>query len=928
MGHDWKGKKMNRIAARAMPVLSLILTVFMAGCATTGGGAGVVAKVKQAFEGTYTVDPYMEKNKPRTIAILPFVNEAKSQEGNEIVRRGFYNHFSSLPFKDMELVQTDHLLRKSGLYDPESLGSLPPGKLKEILNVDAVVYGTISNFDKLFAGIYSQVSVGAEIRMYEAATGNFLWSGEHVVRIHQGSLPTSPIGLISSIISAAMNIRDVQLLRACDDLFRDMVKTIPVIEAAKARRPPTISLLIQDSKGLPKKAGDEIRVFVKGTPGLSSWFDIGDLKKGIDLEEVEPGGYVGAYRVIPGDNIESAIITGYLDDGIGNPTRWVDALGTVTIDTTPPQAPSNGGAIGRDGSIALSWDENPESDLAGYILYKSETPLSGFERIGETEFTSFEDGETVNLKSYFYRISALDKAGNESLEKHKVTGTAVPPGPTPTAGEINRDITWHAGASPYIVESTVTVTENASLTVEPGTRIRSNGDALIIRGSITAGGGKKRIITFESNTDEAWEGIIFERVKAGGSVIEFARIKDARIGVSCRSSSPAIRNNEFVKNLSGLEISGGYAKPDIDGNTIHDNQSTGIIIRNGAAPVLGNNLIKSNGASGLTIDSAGSVVLRSNTIADNRGTGIIVSNSQATITGNNIYDNQPVEIAGDRLGKPVEANDNWWGDGDWRGLLKRITGRVTVERILTDSLPEGRSIDIPVRKGALEGNIDSDAVLTLANSPYRVVKDLVVDGGATLTILPGVEILFDKQTSFILKNGGISAIGDRSDPILFTASSSSPSPGDYMNAVRFTAETTVSSFLRYCIFTYATTALDVQYGMPEIVYSTIADNAQSGIRCANDSAPRILYNTIARNLGSGGIECVGLAKPRINNNNFSGNTVAIQAFSTIFIDAKHNFWGVAPPDKNAIFGVNINIEPWLESPEREAFCAFCEREDE
>jgi hypothetical protein len=53
-----------------------------------------------------------------------------------------------------------------------------PVKLGEILGVDAVVFGEISNFDKLFALVYSQVSVGAEIRMYDAKTGHFLWSGK------------------------------------------------------------------------------------------------------------------------------------------------------------------------------------------------------------------------------------------------------------------------------------------------------------------------------------------------------------------------------------------------------------------------------------------------------------------------------------------------------------------------------------------------------------------------------------------------------------------------------------------------------------------------------------------------------------------------------------------------------------------------------
>lgn len=920
---------MIRLSKRPPMIILFLFTACISGCVTTGttdGGKSVkrvVSEIKQAFEGTFIVDPAMETDKPRTIAVLPFVDVSKSQKGTEIVRRGFYNHFSSLPYKDMELFQVDQLLKKAGLYDPESLSTIAPEKLKDILNVDAVVMGTISNFDKLFAGIYSQVSVGAEIKIIDT-TGQFLWSGEHVVRIRQGSLPTSPIGIIAAIISASMNIRDVQLLRACDDLFRDMVKTIPAIKPAKAHIPPTISLLAQDAKGRPRKAGDEIRVLLRGTPGMSSWFDIGDFRRGIDMKEIEPGGYVGTYRVVPGDNTEGAIVIGYLDDGIGKPARWVDALGTLILDTIPPETPTNGTAIGRDHSISLAWDENKERDLAGYILYRSETPLSGFEKIEQTEFTHFEDGEAPNLKTYYYRISAVDRAGNESIETQAVSGTAIPPGPTPVAGVVERDTTWYAGASPYILDETVEVSENATLTIEPGTRIEATGGALVIKGKLVASGGNTQLITFESPDGQGWGGIAFHRVKGDDSIIEYARIADAVIGVDCRTSSPVIRQNEFVRNQIGIRVSGGYAKPTIESNIIRKSTSTGIVVREGAAPTLTDNQIQHNDREGLLIENAGTVLLKHNRITNNMGTGIVVRNSETTISENNIYDNHPYDIEGDFQGKAIDADSNWWGDGDWKGLLERISGRVSIGKILDKAFPEGQAVPIPILDRVLGGTITEDAILILSNSPYRVATDLTVDSGAALNIQAGVTILYDKQTSIVLKDGGIIAKGTKDHPITFTASGSSPSPGDYMNAVRFSEMTGVSSFFRYGIFKYATVALDVRYGMPEITYSTITDSSQSAIRSGNDSAPRILYNTIAKNLGSGGIECVGLAKPKINHNNFEGNTVAIQAFSTIFIDARNNFWGKSPPDKSLIFGDNINIEPWLEMPEEDAFCASCD----
>ncbi|MCK4469532.1 MAG: DUF799 family lipoprotein [Desulfobacterales bacterium] len=428
-------KRKHCIITRSLLLIIIFVSLYLTGCVVAGKKTAIISDIKIAFKGTYKVDPYMEKHMPRTVAVLPFIDESKSQKGAEVVRRGFYNHVSSLPYKDMELFRVDHLLRKAGLADPVDIYKTPPEKFKEILNVDAVIFGTISNFDKLFAGIYSQVSVGAEIKMYDTQ-GHSLWTGKHVARIHEGGISTTPVGIVASIIAAAMNVRDIQLLRACDDLFRDMVKTIPAMKYAEALRKPRIEMLAQDSKGKPRKAGDIIRVALKGDSGMQAWFDMSGFKKGIDMEEVELGGYVGSYRVVPGDNIKDIVVTGYLSDDAGNTTSRVDATRTVTLDTTPPNAPKNVIAAGRDNTVLLSWDKNTEDDLSGYIVYRSDTPLSGFKKIGQTEFAGLEDKKAINLRACYYKIAAIDLAGNESNREGPVTGTAVPPGPTYVKGKL------------------------------------------------------------------------------------------------------------------------------------------------------------------------------------------------------------------------------------------------------------------------------------------------------------------------------------------------------------------------------------------------------------------------------------------------------------------------------------------------------------
>lgn len=915
---------MNKGFKPSICVLLLSLLMLIQSCVVATKDTVITPQIHELFKGTFTIDPYMEKHMPRTVAVLPFYNQARSKEVSDVVRKGFYNHFSSLPFKDMELYRVDTQLRKADLTEPDVIFKKSPQELGKILDVDAIVYGEISDFDKLFAVVYSQVSVGAEIKMYDTKTGNFLWSGKHTARIHEGGVSTNPVGLIATVIATAMNVRDIQLLRACDDLFRDMVKTIPLPSISEALRPPVITLLTQDTQNLPKKAGDEIRVVIQGTSKMQASFSIGDYKRNIDMQEIEPGGYLGTYKVIPGDHVKKAMITGYLRDDSGNTAQWVDAIGTVTLDTMPPDKVKHGKSVGRNMINHLTWEKSSVSDLAEYRIYRSNTPLSGFQMIARTEFNEHRDEKLINAQKYYYQITAVDLAGNESELSDTITGMPVAPGPTPVFGVIESDTIWYAGASPYIIENTVIVKDKAVLMIEPGTEIRSKGGALIIEGRLNVQGDEEHITLFDAvEAGKLWEGILFRHVKDKENLLKYCRIRGAVTGITCQASSPRIESCELTDNGTSIKIHGAFSKGQVVKNTIHKNKGTAIVISDGAQPSLSNNKIQENMEGGILIQSAAPVIFH-NGIMRNQGSGIVVRKSQAAISENNITDNKPFDMVADLSGEAVNALNNWWGSVKGLGVLSGIQGKINIKSILNAPYPEGKPLELFILSQVLGGTIKKDAFLIMSNSPYRVSKDVVIDGGATLYIEPGVVILYDRNTSVITEDGGIVARGTKDHPIVFTASGASPSPGFYTNAVRFRGkETKVNSSFTYCIIKHADTAFDIHYGAPEISYCHIAKNAQSGMFCRNDSSPTISYCTFTENLGEGAIKAVGMSRPRINFNNFMKNDITdIQAFSTIRIDATNNWWGKASPDERNIFKQNddsINVKPWLKVPEKKAF---------
>jgi len=902
-------------------IAAIILGMGVGGCIYTQQ-AKVTPPITLPFKGEYRFDKSLQDRPPQTVAVLPFLNRTEQKEAFDIVRKSFHGHFSTLNYTAVPLYKIDHALRQAGLDTPDKVASTPPPKLREILQADALIQGEITHYDRIYAGVYSQVAVGAEVRMVEAKANKELWWAKNVSRKHGGGIATTPVGLILTAVSTAFNMREIELLRSSDDLFRDMVRSIPQPTLAQALRPPAIAILAHDgmrrTDRYALKAGDVLKVALEGDPRKKASFRIGNFKTDIPMREEEPGMYSGIYRVLPGDFVEEALITGVLADDQKNSTEWVDALGPVTLDTIPPAVPGGIRALGRDRSVELNWFKSADKDIGQYRVYRSKTPLTGFQEVGKTELNLFTDPNLTNETSYYYRVAAVDLTGNESKPSDSLRATPVTPGPTRVKGLIQGDVAWFAGASPYILEDSVTVEARATLTIEPGTAIRSLGGGLVVSGKLVAQGDPKNRIVFEPATlGGEWKGVLFQGTQNEESSVQFAKITGAQAGITCLSSSPLILGNDLSKNRVGLRVQESFSKPRVQGNVISAN-TAGVEILGGAAPVLEENEIQGNQKDGVLIRES-NPFLQKNRILSNGEAGVRLFSSSARLTQNNIHDNGKFEVFNDReRDLPVDALENWWGAKDGFRIAGKIYGRVEYQRVLDAPFPQGKPIELPLLKSPLTAPIQRDSFLTLAHSPYVVEREITIDGGATLFIQPGVTLKFNPGASMVVKNGGIDARGTSDGAITFTSTNSSPAPGAYPAAIRFEKETGVASFFRYCIIEFADTGMEVAYGAPEIDRCLIARSAQAGIKVTREGAPKVSYSTFWKNAGTGALVALGGARPKVHRNNFRENDFAVQSHSSIFMDARENWWGASPPSESLFLG-QINLKPWLEKPEPDAF---------
>lgn len=103
-----------------------------------------------------------------------------------------------------------------------------------------MVFGVVTEYQRLYAGIYSQMAVGASVEMWDTRTGRKIWSDKHVTRKHEGGIPLTLTDIPMIGIRSGMNLTETAKIRTVDDLSRQLTGRIPV---------PGLSTSAADSTG-------------------------------------------------------------------------------------------------------------------------------------------------------------------------------------------------------------------------------------------------------------------------------------------------------------------------------------------------------------------------------------------------------------------------------------------------------------------------------------------------------------------------------------------------------------------------------------------------------------------------------------------------------------------------------------------------------
>ncbi|MFC1897777.1 hypothetical protein ACFLX8_04365 [Chloroflexota bacterium] len=123
----------------------------------------------------------------------------------------------------------------------------------------------------------------------------------------------------------------------------------------------------------------------------------------------------------------------------------------IITDSIPPAAPTGLGATPGDAEVSLDWNDNSESDLDGYNVYRSETMGGPYSQVNGSlvETSDYTDTGLTNDVTYYFVVTAVDMGNNESGDSSEVSAIptdaapAAPIGLVATTGDEEISLDWN-----------------------------------------------------------------------------------------------------------------------------------------------------------------------------------------------------------------------------------------------------------------------------------------------------------------------------------------------------------------------------------------------------------------------------------------------------------------------------------------------------
>jgi Putative bacterial lipoprotein (DUF799) len=195
------------------------------------------------------------ENPPERIAVLPFVDHSNAQfrvdkigltHRNEQemeqwawtyanrLRRSFAGQMAEREFTIVPIPAIDTVLEDHGIDNWRKLIAVSPQQLGHWLDADTVVYGEVLHYDAYYALLIAAWEVGVKVQLVSTHSGHqMLEASDNRYSVDlRPSFDPLDIGVNSAL--SLLELRDVTLARAEDEVSREIALRVPVSDKALA----------------------------------------------------------------------------------------------------------------------------------------------------------------------------------------------------------------------------------------------------------------------------------------------------------------------------------------------------------------------------------------------------------------------------------------------------------------------------------------------------------------------------------------------------------------------------------------------------------------------------------------------------------------------------------------------------------------------
>jgi parallel beta-helix repeat protein len=578
---------------RAVAQFILIASALaLVGCAAQTDDGIVAGPILTGTSDAETTEARIEL--PRTIAIMPLSNETNSELAIDVVRQTLTNHFGSRNYRVVHTGDVNRRLTAAG-YTLDGKGLPELSDLRRITGADGIITGSVTHYDKTFAGVAARISVGVSLFLRNSAD-EIVWETEGVKRSYAGGVSTSPVGLIVNALTAAKHIYgDANLYRAADELGRSLAASMPSPASLSAQTLPTITTVVHSGINQRLNYGDTLSIGLEGDPGLSATALIPEIGL-IGLSEAEPGQYVGEITIDNTLNLDLVAVTGRLENEQGVASSFVSPFGLLTVDNEAPSGVAKLSVVSLDGGIQLTWTPSISADARQVVITTPDGKSVSASAIDSTAIisglTNFADSEIF--------VAVEDVAGNLSPAQ-RIVGIAAPDPRFATATDADNVLPsfirgvqrLRASRSPYYLGQPTTVATDGALIIEPGTVIElSKGSKLTVFGAFAAYGTRSAPVQLTTKNNNRVGEFLVLSSKAPSHV---AGLSSERVNlpIQVTSGAPDLIDNTLDQTFNAIVVNGA-SKPTLRGNVISRATAAGVIVSDQAQPIFQNNSFTDN----------------------------------------------------------------------------------------------------------------------------------------------------------------------------------------------------------------------------------------------------------------------------------------------------------------------------------------------